>query len=218
MGNFDSSRVALVDTVGPSALIRGPMPLLDGQFAYQGIAKASGLDLPGYPLLVVSLIDCTGERQMLTGELSAFGQPNRWPPSYWPPFLQPGYDPRRHWGTSVTDETGAPRPGSLAWWPIEGLAQGQDPAMLLRWPGYNMSGLVDWLILTLEGCPKTAVYVHCSLGADRTGAAIAGYLVKRRGMTADAALAEVSRQTSAGSPNADYVRLVRAYAASAGHG
>ncbi|OPZ38855.1 MAG: Dual specificity phosphatase, catalytic domain [Synergistetes bacterium ADurb.BinA166] len=214
MGVFDPARVALVDAVDGNYLIRGPVPIRsDGSFAYSEISSAAGVDVSAGPLVVVSLIDCTGEHRMLADELAAFGLPDQWGISYWPPYLQPGYDSKKLWGSCLS-EHGVHRPASLIWWPIEGLADGQDPEDFLGWPGWNFSGLVDCMAGLLGSRSNVSLYVHCSLGADRTGAAVSGYLMKSKGLTADEALSEASIQTPAGSPSPDYVRLVRAYAAS----
>jgi hypothetical protein len=213
MGVFDPSRVARVDTVRQNRLIRGPIPIReDGSFAYSSIAEASGVDLTSSPLLVVSLIDCTGEHKMLADEQAAFGLSDQWSISYWPPYLQPGYDSKRIFGSVVT-EHGVHHPAGLIWWPIEGVADGQDPDDFLTWPGWNFSGLVSFLSSLIRSPQPKNVYVHCSLGADRTGAAVSGYLMESMALTADEALSEAAVQTPAGMPNADYVRLVRAYGA-----
>ena len=211
MGVFDPARVVLVDTVGQSLLIRGPVPILpDGSFAYSEIGSKLGVDLSEYAFLDVSLIDCTGEHPMLLRELQAFDLPDQWGVSYWPPYLQPGYDSRKLWGTHL-NAGGGRHAASLIWWPIEGLADGQDPSDFVGWPGYIFSGLVSYVQELLEAGPKIALYAHCSLGADRTGALVAGYFVKEKGMSAEIALHAAS-QTPAGAPSPDYQRLVHAYA------
>lgn len=210
-------RVRNVDQVGQNVLIRGCMPLIGDpwRFAYDEISDASRVPLGAYELHDVSLIDCTGERHMLEPEMDAFELAAP-PSSYWPPYLQRGWRPQTANSGALRTEGGLV-PASFYWWPIEGLAEGGDAATFLRSPGWDLSGLVELvtsLMADQSGVPK-AVYVHCTLGADRTGALHTSYLV-RKGMTLDSAIEKADSSTSAGAPNEDYRRLRAAYAASRG--
>lgn len=214
--DFIPSRCALVDKVGNAVLIRGNMPLAGGRFAYRAISEAAEVDLSGLQLRTICLIDNVGERGPWSAEMRAFGaDPASYPPSYWPPWEQKDYLPTRLLGRGrVTGEDGTEHPGVLCWWPFEGLPAGEDPAQYLGEPGWDFSGHVRFARSLMTSGADVAVYVHCMLGADRTGAFHAGYLMATRGLSADDALADAGSATSAGRPNADYERLVRAYGAS----
>jgi protein-tyrosine phosphatase len=88
--------------------------------------------------------------------------------------------------------------------------------VFLTWPRWNLYGLVNQVVGLLSSDVPRTVYVHCSLGADRTGAVVACYMMKARGMTLSEALSFTSSQTPAGSPNRDYIALITAYAAAIG--
>lgn len=213
MQSFIPGRCAHIDTVGTNVLIRGNMPLTgdDQHFAYEEIEEASGVPLGAFKLIDMPIIDNVGERAYWAKEVSSFGvNPDIYPTSYWPPYLHPGYEPRKWLGTAVTTEGGT-YPGSVVWWPFEGLPAGQDPTPYLMAPGWNYSGFVEYVIGMLHNLENTAIYVHCMLGADRTGAFHIGYLMKSQGMTLKDAIAVSTGSTSAGPPNADYMRLVEAY-------
>jgi protein-tyrosine phosphatase len=212
MRTFDSARVATVDSRNGSVLVRGPFPITsDGAFAYSGILQKIGTSPSFSSVVCISLIDCTGEHDMLRAEEEAFGLPDLWPPSYWPPFTQPGYASKVVHGDSVLAEDGQRYPGGLVWWPIEGLAHDQDPSQLMGWPGYNFSALVDFVHDLVSAPASRIIYFHCSLGADRTGALAGGYAMRYMGMDFSRALDFVSRATPAGSPNEDYVRLLEEF-------
>ncbi len=208
---FDPTRCAVVDRAGQCVVLRGSMPLTpSGDLAYDGIASASGLDLRARRLLVISLIDNTGERAMWEREQAAFGlDPGRLPQTYWPPYLNaPAWAPRRFEGA-----LGGGRDGALCWWPIEGFPDGEDPKVYLTSPGWDLGGLVDWLIETVRAAAApTAIYFHCSLGADRTGALHSGYLMRGKGMSLADASNVVDTATSAKAPNQHYKNLRSAYA------
>lgn len=208
MLEFSPELVKVVDRVGPNTLIRGPMPLrADESFAYEDIAQATGLDLTQKTFVDISLIDCTGEHMFLAAEMAAFGltAPE---PSYWPPFLQPDYHPSK--GTPSTLPGG--HPAKFFWWPIEGIGAGADPTPMLYSPGYNFAGLVGRLTqLMYDPSPKN-VYIHCMLGADRTGALHGGYLLKKQEPLSR--VLQLIDCTPAHLPNVDYIRLIEAYAAS----
>ncbi len=194
------------------------MPLIgdDQHYAYYEIAQASGVALTKFKLLDMPIIDNVGERSYWEPEVSSFGvDPNQYPTTYWPPYLQPGYDSKALLGTTVKTE-GFALPGSVIWWPFEGLPAGEDPGVYLGSPGWNYSGFVDYVIEMLHSMSGVAIYVHCMLGADRTGAFHIGYLMRAHGMSLADASAKANTSTSAGPPNGDYERLVAAYAASIG--
>ena len=214
---FIPSRCAHIDTVGSNVLIRGNMPLIepDLHYAFNEIEAASGVDdLLARKLVEVPIIDNVGERGQWTPLMEAFGvDPNRFPTSFWPPYLQAGWDPNAMLGTTLTTE-GLTTPGSVLWRPFEGLPVGQDPKLYLTTPGWDFSGFIDHVILLMHTMVDSAIYVHCQLGADRTGAFHIGYLMKSQGMNLKDATNQAARSTSAGLPNADYMRLVDAYAKS----
>ena len=212
---FIPSRCAHIDTVGNNVLIRGNMPLIepDMHYAFQEIAEASHVDdLSDYKLIEVPIIDNVGERGQWAPIMQAFGvDPDRFPETYWPTYLQPGWDPNAMLGTTLTTE-GLTQPGSVLWRPFEGLPPGEDPKVYLFAPGWDFSGFIDHVIKLLGTLTDSALYVHCQLGADRTGAFHIGYLMKSQGMSLKDATNTAVRSTSAGPPNADYMRLVAAYA------
>lgn len=191
------------------------MPLLgsDLHYAYDEIVAAAKVDLSARTLIEMPIIDNVGERAQFEPLMRAFGvDPDIYPPSYWPPWTQKGYEPNKLLGTEVTTE-GKTHPGSAVWRPFEGLPVGQDPKEYLYSPGWDFAGFVEHVIEILHTATNTAVYVHCQLGADRTGAFHIGYLMKLYGLSLADATIEADASTSAGAPNADYLRLVTAYAA-----
>ena len=211
--DFLADRCAKIDTVGGNVLIRGNIPLIgdDQHFAYNEIAKASQTDLSQFHLIDFSIIDNVGERPYWTKEVQAFGiNPNTFPSTYWPPYLQESYNPHTLLGTQVTTE-GKSHPASLVWWPFEGLPRGENSRVYLHTPGWDYSGFIEYVIELLRTRTNTAIYVHCMLGADRTGAFHIGYLMKSKGLNLLNATALSVSTTSAGPPNADYARLVAAY-------
>jgi len=215
---FIPSRCAHIDTVGSNVLIRGNMPLLgdDLHYAYYEIAQASKVNLASKKLVEMPIIDNVGERTQFSALFRAFQvDPNIYPPAYWPPWLQDGYEPNKFLGTEVTTE-GRSFPGSIVWRPFEGLPAGGDPKEFLSKPIWDYAGFVDHVISLLTTLENSAVYVHCQLGADRTGAFHIGYLMRSKGLSLADASAKANASTSAGAPNADYQRLVAAYASSLG--
>jgi len=186
----------------------------DGTFAYSGIADRIDSKLAGTTMTIVSLIDSTGEHPMLKAELSSLGLPDLWGPSYWPPYLQPDYD-AEELHPCVIRTSSSSRTANFMWWPIEGVGQGQDPHVFLTSPGWDLCGLVDRITELLHD-PARAIYVHCSLGADRTGAVVACYMIRAHGMNVNEAISFTSSQTPAGAPNRDYLTLIQAYAAKMG--
>jgi hypothetical protein len=211
---FIPSRCAKIDTVGTNVLIRGNMPLIapDMHFAFDEIAAASGVeDLASRELVEVPIIDNVGEREQWAAIMRAFAvDPERFPSSFWPPYLQPTWDPDALLGETLTTE-GKTLPGSVLWRPFEGLPPGEDPKLYLGRPGWDFVGFIDHVILMLHTLDHAAIYVHCQLGADRTGAFHIGYLMKAQGFDFEDALMTAVTSVTAGPPNADYMRLVTAY-------
>jgi hypothetical protein len=154
-----------------------------------------------------------GERAQFEPLLRAFGvNPDKYPASFWPWWQQASYKPNQQHGTVLTTE-GHSQPGGLIWRPFEGLPPDTDPKAFLGHPGWDYVGFLENIVTLLNRCVDTAIYVHCQLGADRTGAFHIGYLMLQHGLTLEEATAEANASTSAGPPNADYQRLVAAYAA-----
>lgn len=214
------TRVGIVKEVGFSLLIRGSEPLNDdNSFAYNEIMAVLKRNLMAFQFVDVCLIDNTGERDMWAPEMSAFRtesgrplDPNTFPKSCWPPYLnKPNWNPAKVYGVKLV-EKGQDAPGSWVWWPIEGLSEVDDPKTFITTPGWDLNGLVDYLQKLLTGTTPRAVYVHCALGHDRTGAAITGYLMKWGKLPLVDALAEsVASIADKKMPNADYMRLLNAY-------
>lgn len=212
---FDATRVAIVDKVGTNYLVRGNMPLIgsDSHFAYDEIFAASKIpEAPIKKFISISTIDNVSERSSWAAELKAFGvNENRYPKGYWPPYLQRSYNPKALLGSILSTE-GKKKQGSVVWWPFEGLPAGEDPKVYLGSPGWNFSGLVDYTIRLLNTSNNLLLYFHCMLGADRTGAAMIGYLMKAKKMSFEAAFTQTSKMTSAGAPAPRYQSLIIAYA------
>lgn len=211
---FIPSRCAKIDEVGSNTLIRGNMPLMlpDLHYAYKEIEEASEVSLTGKVFIEIPIIDNVGERQQFVAIMKAFGiDPDKFPTSFWPWWLKPGYNPNALLGSTLTTE-GLQVPACVLWRPFEGLPEGEDPTMYLGPAGWDYGGFIDNLIRMLHSARNTVFYVHCQLGADRTGAAHIGYLMKAKGLNLDEASVIANSSTSAGSPNNDYQRLAEAYA------
>jgi hypothetical protein len=211
---FIPGRCAHIDTVGSNVLIRGNMPLIapDMHYALEEIEAASKVSLRNRDVIDVPIIDNVGERAQWTAILDAFGvDPNLFPTSFWPLYLQPGWQPNALLGSFLMTE-GQTISGSILWRPFEGLPAGEDPKVYLGWPGWDFSGFIDHVVDLLHTLQNTAIYVHCQLGADRTGAFHIGYLMKTQNLNLKDATNLAVVSTSAGLPNADYMRLVAAYA------
>lgn len=215
---FIPSRCALIDTVGSNYLIRGNMPLIapDMHYALQEIQDASKVNFTGLALVEIPIIDNVGERAQFVSIMTAFGvDPNKFPASFWPWWTQPSYDQNALHGVTVSTE-GTTMPGGVLWRPFEGLPSNTDPNEFLESPGWDYSGFIDNLIRMLGTMHNTVFYMHCQLGADRTGAAHIGYLMKAKGLSLADASMVANGSTSAGPPNEDYQRLVAAYAKTVG--
>lgn len=211
---FIPGRVAIVDTVGTSLLIRGAEPInTQGTFAYTKLVQTlPQVNFNGKTFVDVCLIDDIGERADWKMEMLAFGQnPADYPMINWPPYtFQPGWNPAAPLGTTLT-YTGGTTPGSLIWWPIEGFDKSADPTVYLTSLGWDFAGLVECLHAMLQ-TPDCILYVHCELGTDRTGATVMGYLMKWKGMTYDEAKAAASTgATEIKCPDENYLRLAKAY-------
>ncbi len=215
---FIPSRCAHIDTVGSNVLIRGNMPLLGGDlhYAYDEIEAASKVDLSAKKLVEMPIIDNVGERKQFEALFRAFRlDPDIYPPTYWPPWMQAGYEPNKMLGTEVVTE-GRMHSGSIVWRPFEGLPANTDPKQFLYSPGWDYIGFIAQVVALLHTMVDTAIYVHCQLGADRTGAFHIGYLMSTMGLSLVEASSMANGSTSAGPPNADYQRLVAAYASTLG--
>jgi hypothetical protein len=215
---FLASRCAHIDTVGSNVLIRGNMPLLGGDlhYAYNEIEEASGVDISAMKLVEMPIIDNVGERKQFEAIFKAFKvDPNIYPQTYWPPWMQAGYEPNKMLGTEVYAE-GSMHTGSIVWRPFEGLPANTEPKTFLFSPGWDYSGFINHVVDLLHTMVDSAIYVHCQLGADRTGAFHIGYLMKTMGLSLVEASTMANGSTSAGAPNADYQRLVAAYASTLG--
>jgi hypothetical protein len=146
--------------------------------------------------------------------MRAFGvDPAQFPASSWPWWVH-------HVGGNATlgqylKTEGRVLLGGLTWRPFEGLPQDADPQTFLHAPGWDYVGFVEHVDGLLNTMQNVVLYVHCQLGADRTGAFHIGHLM-RQGLTLTEAVTKAGSYTSAGPPNADYMRLVMAYAVELG--
>lgn len=218
---FIPGRVAVVDTVGTSLLIRGAEPLnAQNQFSYAELTRTlPQVNFHGKTFLDVCLIDNVGERPDWQIEMTSYAQdPATYPMNNWPPYtFQPDWDPAVPLGSTLTYPAGTV-PGSLVWWPIEGFGRFTDPTVYLTSPGWDFSGLVQCLNNLLK-TSDTILYVHCELGSDRTGAAVMGYYMKWKGMSYHQALAAASTGApEIKQPDQNYLNLAHAYAKTIGKG
>jgi hypothetical protein len=191
------------------------MPLVGPHlhYAYRDIQEASGVDLDSMEFVEIPIIDNVGEREQFAAIMGAFNvDPDKeFPVSTWPWWNQKGYDPDGfHGGPLITQ--GLERDGAVVWRPFEGLPPNTAPEHFLRSPGWDYAGFIDNLVDLVALLRNTAIYMHCQLGDDRTGAAHIGYLMRAKGMSLAEASVIANASTSAGPPNADYQRLVEAYA------
>lgn len=204
---FDPNRCAHVG----GNLWRGNLPLrADRSFAFEELRKVLGIDA-GTRFIDVSVIDNVkgSERDVWQPEMEAFGVDvdTTWPDDRLdipPQFNQvaPPWNPGQMHGD--TDR--------VVWWQIEG---GDNPIVLgPSAKSYNFIGYVDRLAeLNQIGCP---VYVHCMNGTDRTGASVAAFAMKVMGYSLAKAFELADSLKAAGTMNADYIELVRAYARAKG--
>lgn len=194
------------------------MPLLGGDlhYALKEIREASGVDLSTFRVIDVPIIDNVGERTQFAAIMKAFGvDPGQFPSSFWPWWQQKGYDPNALHGSTLKTEN-VIQAGSVLWRPFEGLPEGVDPSTFLGPSEWDYVGFIHTVRRMLETLKNVALYVHCQLGADRTGAFHIGYLMYTMGLSLAEASSMANGSTSAGPPNADYQRLVAAYAATLG--
>ncbi len=190
------------------------MPLLgsDLHYALKEIQEASGVDLSKYRIIDVPIIDNVGERTQFAAIMRAFGvDPSQFPTSFWPWWQQEGYIPNALHGTTLRAEN-VIQAGSVLWRPFEGLPEEEDPTLFLGAPEWDYAGFIVTVRRMLETSQNVALYVHCQLGADRTGAFHIGYLMHTMGLSLAEASSMANGSTSAGPPNGDYQRLVAAYA------
>jgi len=217
---FGANKVALIDTIGNVNIFRGARPLVrNSEFAYSELADRLldfKVDLRSSLLLDICLIDCTGEREEFVPEVEAFGiNSNQWPSSYWPPYLQSGWAPKTLYGSgNVLNDSSSSSSfyrGKFIWWPIQGMTAGDDANTFLRFPGWDFSGLVDYVRELGESNKDNdvVIYFHCSSGADRTGALHMGYLIGHCGKSYADSLNIASEPV--GAPNADYICLIKEY-------
>ena len=200
---FDPSRCAHVGM----NLWRGNLPLRsDRTFAFKELRQVLGIN-EEQPFIDVSVIDNVegGERDVWQPEMEAFGidVEATWPtnrPDIPPQFNQE--DPPWVPGVLHGDKD------KVMWWQIEG---GNNSIVLgpaLR--SYDFIGYVDRLAqLNRLGMP---VYVHCMNGTDRTGASVAAFAMRVMDYTLKDAFKLADSVRAAGTMNADYVKLVKAYA------
>lgn len=212
---FIASRCAHIDTIGSNVLIRGNMPLIGDNlhYAYNEIKQASGIDLDSYDFVEIPIIDNVGERAQFSQIVKSFGvDPDTdFPESLWPWWEDSNYSYNNLHGSGILKTEGIERGGMFLWRPFEGLPANTDPSLFLNYPGWDYSGFINNLIMMTKSYKDTAFYFHCQLGADRTGAAHIGYLMKAKKMSLEKASEVANNSTSAGAPNIDYQRLVEAY-------
>lgn len=213
---FIPSRCALIETRGSNYLIRGNMPLLgnDLHFALEEIEKTSGKSFAGKRFMEFPIIDNVGEREQFEPIMKAFGvDPSQFPASAWP-WWEHGVGGNIMLGSHLKTE-GHLLPGNVTWRPFEGLPPNTNPKTFLHAPGWDYVGFIEHVDGLFSSMQNAVFYVHCQLGADRTGAFHIGLLLKQ-GMTLTEAVAKAGSYTSAGPPNEDYMRLVTAYAVELG--
>lgn len=213
--HFIPDRCAVIDKVGSNFLVRGNMPLLppDNHYALLELQASSGIaSLTSLTLIDVPIIDNVGERVQFEALCSAFGvDAAKFPASEWPPYGKPGYQPNALLGHTLRSEDRY-MAGAMMWRPFEGLPSGDDPLPYLQSPLWDFGGFIEQVVQMLASFRTSVIYVHCQLGADRTGAFHIGYLMRTQGLDLAAASAKANAATKAGAPNADYQRLVEAYA------
>ena len=214
MYKFKADHVGLVAETDGAVITRGATPLNqdaagDYTFAYDElIARVRELSIQKLekPTLIdICLLDCVDERDIFVPEIEAFGVHGyRWPSTYWPPYLQAGWMPTTLHGVEVCDHIGC-----LCWWPIQGMAEGDDYPVFLESPGWDLDGCVENITTIVKRkYPESVIYFHCSSGADRTGALHTCYLLKQ-GMGFQKACE--AADSLVGPPNVDYCRLRTAY-------
>ncbi|HEY1016481.1 MAG TPA: hypothetical protein VGE07_27470 [Herpetosiphonaceae bacterium] len=158
--------------------------------------------------------------------------------AYPPPGSQPAgtppWTPAKAYPAALAKADPAPAlPSAFTWWPLEA-TDASVPADANEWdqfvnprdaqpasfqPGqYGFAAAVAYLqaLMAQPADPPRAIYVHCSEGADRTGALMAGYLLRQypaHYRTADAAIQGACAAVRADfpPPNANYCALLKAY-------
>lgn len=204
---FIPARTSIIDQIGQNFLIRGNMPLTSmDDFAFNDIENVVNMNFKNHNFMDICLIDNAGEIKSFEPEIKAFWLSLSSFPS-WPP-INKNYDPKILRGGTLVSRN-LTRQGNFVWWPIEGIGPNQNPNDFIN-SGWNFSGLVDFLISLSKTEKPTAIYFHCMLGADRTGALHAGYMMKSKNMKADKAI-EIVSNCGAGKPNSDYINLINKY-------
>lgn len=190
------------------------MPLIKERYCYKEILEVTGVDATGKKWIEVPIIDNVGERFQFASLMNSFGvNPSDFPKSFWPWWKPENkYNPNQLHGNTLTTE-GMTVPGSVLWRPFEGLPASTDPKQFLDSSGWDYSGFIEVISKLLHSKSNSIIYVHCQLGADRTGAFHIGYLINNFCMNIEEAFKIASTSTSASAPNEDYRRLVEAYAA-----
>ena len=236
---FIPERVFYLDAGGidqENLLFRGNVPLVDNNgtyaFGYRALEaqfkkqlEKPAFSLSDYHLIVVMILDDTGEYLSFASEAGSFNDASDTPldpmalshDQTYPGYQIPGWNPTTLYGRTVTDENGAKHPGSLVWWPIE--ACGASPCnRTFLGPGNNQSfnfmGLIDFVHTTLQGAPISGkpvlIYFHCISGADRTGATAIGYAINYLGLSYDDAKTDAKNDQTP-DPSPDYLTLACAY-------
>lgn len=188
------NRTKIVDQHGANYLVRGNLPIDSNQnFTYDQINEklkslpetGANFDLKDHLLVVISILDNFQPDPHVNMVLKAFYLEDK--------VIPPAYPPTLDYGHPALGTHCLAYPGHFIWWPIQGttkdLPKEQIVKMFIENKGYldlgsyYFDGLVDCLheLLTISSQP-TVIYYHCSLGADRTGAATFGYAVKHKGM------------------------------------
>ena len=219
-------------------LFRGNVPLVrNGQayaFGYRALEaqlqklrlqEDPSFHLDTYHLLVVMIMDDTGDYGVFAPEVASFKDASSTPLDplvlshnrMYPAYQIPGWNPTTLHGATVTDESGALHPGSLVWWPIEA-CDGSPCNRTFLGPGnnqsYNFMGLIDFVHTTLQGAPMGGrpmlIYMHSVNGVDRVGATAIGYAMNYLGLSYEDALAEACNGATP-DPAASYLTLACAY-------
>lgn len=236
---FLPERVFYLDAGGidqENLLFRGTVPLVDNdgacifgylalQARFQKILDNPAFRLDDFHLIVVMILDDTGEYDAFAAEVGSFNDASGTPldpmvlshDQTYPGYQIPGWNPTTLYGRTVTDENGAEHAGALVWWPIEACGGSACNRTFLG-PGnnqsYNFIGLIDFIHTTLQGAPMNGkpvlIYFHCISGVDRTGATAIGYAMNYLGLTYSEAETQ-AKNNDTPDPSPDYLTLACAY-------